>query len=385
MASFLAAECALTLVLLAAVVMGARQDLATARREFHVNEGVLTMWVTLPEAAYGTAADRAAFYTRLQERLTGLGPGTSAGLASALPAGGGVTQDVTIRGRTHPAGQPAPTALTVAVDQRYFAVTGIPIRGVGFGAPADDVWLDRVIVNERFVQLFLPGRDPMGEHIRLGSSPEASWLEIVGVVPSVRQRGGQDIDPVVYRPVRATAPATLAIVARAAGAPAALAAPLRQAVGEVDPNVPLYRTMTLDQAMHDARWNARLSNVLLRSIALIAGALALVGLYAVTAHAVGQRRRELGVLAALGARPRQLRWLVLRPAMTPLAGGLAVGFGCVSLFERLFDDPEQPIAMTDIATLIPLVGTVVVVAAVACLIPARRAARIDPIAALRSE
>jgi hypothetical protein len=309
----------------------------------------------------------------------------SAALASALPGGGGDTQDVEVLGRPVPAGQPAPTALTVAVDQRYFDVTGIPVRGAGFGGPARGAGLETAIVNERFVQLFVRDRDPIDAHVRVGSAPDGSWLRIVGVVPSVRQGGGREPDPVVYRPLRAVAPATMAVVARSGGDPAAVTAPLRQALVEMDPNVPLYRTMTLDRAMREARWNGRMSNVLLRSIALIGAVLALVGLYAVTGHAVGQRRRELGVLAALGARPRQLHWLVLRPAMKPLAVGLVLGIGCIHAFERLFDDPEQPVAMTDVATLVPLIAVVVLVAVVACLIPARRAARVDPIAALRSE
>jgi hypothetical protein len=278
-----------------------------------------------------------------------------------------------------------PTALTIAVDHRYFDVTNIPVRGGGFGAPDGGAGLEVAIVNERFVQLFLPDRDPIDERVRLGSSPDGNWLRIVGVVPTVRQRGGSEPDPVVYLPVRAVAPATMAIVARSAGDPAALSAPLREALVRMDPNLPLYRVMTLDRAMQEARWNGRLSNVLLRSIALIGAVLALVGLYAVTGHAVGQRRRELGVLAALGARPRHLHWIVLRPAMMQLTVGLVLGIGCTSAFDRLFNGADQPIAMSDVATLVPLIAVVVIVGAVACLVPARRAARVDPIAALRFE
>jgi ABC-type antimicrobial peptide transport system permease subunit len=100
---------------------------------------------------------------------------------------------------------------------------------------------------------------------------------------------------------------------------------------------------------------------------------------------VGQRRRELAVLAALGARPRELRRAVLRPTMVQLAGGLALGVGCAYLLDPLFNGADQPIAMTDAATLVPLIAAVLVVAAAACLIPAREAARADPIAALRLE
>ena len=195
-------------------------------------------------------------------------------------------------------------------------------------------------------------------------------------MPTIRQRGGIEPDPVVYRSLRGAAPSTVAIVAGADGDPTALSGPLRDALRELDPKLAAYRVMTLERAIQEARWNGRLSNVLLRSIALIGSVLSLVGLYAVTGHAVRQRRRELGVLAALGARPRQLQWLVLRPAMKPLTFGLLLGVGFVHAFERLLG-VATPIAMSDAATLVPLLAIVVVVAVTACLVPARRAAYVE--------
>jgi hypothetical protein len=303
-----------------------------------------------------------------------------AGLASTLPAGGGVVQDVALRGWTMPE-----TAVTIAVDHRFFEVADIPVRGEAFPAGGGGGPLDTVVVNERFVRLFLPDRDPIGEHVRVGSAAESRWFRIVGIVPTIRQRARTDPDPVIYLPLRAVAPPTAAIVARAAVDPAALSAPLREALAEMDRNLALYRVMTLDRAMHEAQWNGRIAGVLLRTLATIGAVLALVGLYAVTGHAVGQRRRELAVLAALGARPRELRRVVLRPAMVQLAGGLALGVGCTYLLDPLFIGVDQPIAMTDAATLVPLIAAVVVVALAASLIPAREAGRADPIAALRSE
>ena len=202
----------------------------------------------------------------------------------------------------------------------------------------------------------------------------------------MRQRGGPDPDPVVYQPLRGAPPTTTAVVARVDGDPTSLSGPLRDTLREIDPTVAAYRVMTLERAMHEARWNGRLSNVLLRSIALIGSVLSLVGLYAVTGHAVRQRRRELGVLAALGARPGQLQWLVLRPALRPLTIGLLLGVGFVHAFDRVLGSANPPpIAMSDATTLVPLIAVVVVVAVTACLIPARRAAHADPVDALRLE
>jgi putative ABC transport system permease protein len=386
MAGFLAAECALTLVLLAAVGVTARQDLAAARGEFRVDgTRLLTAWVTLPAATYGTDERRTAFYARVAERLAGLPGGVRATVTSALPGAGGAVQEIAVRGRSAPAvGESAPTALTIAVDRAYFAVTAVPVRGSGFGTTDGTGGPETAIVNERFVRLFLPDRNPIGEHVRLGPAADGVWLRIVGVVPTIRQRGGLDPDPVVYRPLRGAAPSTVAIVAGTDGDPTALSGPLRDALRELDPKLAAYRVMTLERAMQEARWNGRMSNVLLKSIALIGSVLSLVGLYAVTGHAVRQRRRELGVLAALGAGPGQLQWLVLRPALKPLAIGLLLGVGLVHAFERLLG-VTTPIAMSDAATLVPLLAIVAVVAATACLVPARRAAYLNPVEALRAE
>jgi putative ABC transport system permease protein len=387
MAGFLAAECALTLVLLAAVGVTTRQDLAAARGEFRVDgKRLLTSWVTLPAATYGTDDRRTAFYARLAERLAGLPGGVRVALTSALPGAGGAVQEIAVRGRSAPAaGESAPTALTIAVDGAYFAVTAVPVRGSGFGTTDGTGGPETAIVNERFVRLFLPDRNPIGEHVRLGPAGDGIWLQIVGVVPTIRQRGGLEPDPVVYRSLRGAAPSTVAIVAGADGDPTALSGPLRDALRELDPKLAAYRVMTLERAIQEARWSGRMSNLLLRSIALIGSVLSLVGLYAVTGHAARQRRRELGLLAALGARPGQLQWLILRRAMKPLAIGLLLGVGCVHAFDRLLGGAAAPIAMSDAATLVPLLAIVAVVAATACLVPARRAAYVDPVEALRSE
>lgn len=147
-----------------------------------------------------------------------------------------------------------------------------------------------------------------------GAKPSDSWLTIVGVSPTVRQRDLREPDPIVYLPLRAAPAAIVSLMARSRASPDTLGSTLREAVRRLDPDVPLYRVMTLDRAIEDARWNGRLSSTLAVSISLIAVALAAVGLYAVTAHAVAQNMPEIGVRIALGAQPSHLAWMTLKGA-----------------------------------------------------------------------
>jgi ABC-type antimicrobial peptide transport system permease subunit len=145
--------------------------------------------------------------------------------------------------------------------------------------------------------------------------------------------------------------------------------------------------MPLQQAMDEAGWNGRMAEVVARNIAIIALLMALVGLYAVTAHAVHMWRSELGLRIALGAQPRGVAWIVLRQALTQLAIGLALGVACTFAFDRLFTvaSDTDPTRLTDAGPLAFLMGLIAIVAIAACAIPVRRAIRVDPVVALRAE
>ncbi len=205
------------------------------------------------------------------------------------------------------------------------------------------------------------------------------------MAPAVRQRqrGGIEPEPVVYLPWRLTSPATLAIIVRAHGDPAALTPAIREAVRQMDPFLPVYRAATMADALRQLEWNGRISRVLLNSIGTIALLLALVGLYAVTAHSTRLRHKELGIRMALGARPTQIRGLVLRRAMGQMGIGLAVGIGGTLAFDRVFI--TTTIRLTDAIVLAPTLTLIVVVGLAACLWPASRATRVNPALALRQE
>jgi len=392
--AFLAVEFALTLVLLALVVTGIRQTRATQRAEFPFDAfPILSMWITVSGQPYATPESRDAFIDRLVASFAAVPGVSSVSVASALPRVGGPSMKLEIAGDPPPAPDAAiPTATVVNVGQEYFETLRAPLaQGRAFTA-IDGHGQPVAIVNQRLVDRFFGTRDPIGQLIRVtppGTTVDGPWARIVGVSPTIRQMfSGANPDPVVYMPYRSSSP-TAAILVRGDGAPDALAPALRQALHRLDPNLPLYRVMPLQQAMDEAGWNGRMASVVAQSIAMIALFMALVGLYSVTSHAVLWWFPELGLRIALGASGWNVAWIVLRRVLTQLSIGLALGLLATLAFDRLFNTPVDQVAgsvrMDDGVMLVLITISILVVAVMACLVPIRRAARVDPLVALRTE
>lgn len=392
--AFLAVEFALTLVLLTLVVTGIRQTRATERAEFpFVASPILSMWITVSGQPYATPESREAFLNRMLESFGAVPGVSSVSIASALPRVGGPAMTLEIAGDPPPApGSAIPTATVVNVGQQYFETLRAPLaRGRAFTS-IDGPGQPVAIVNQRLVDRFFGTRDPIGQLIRVtppGTTVAGPWARIVGVSPTIRQMfSGVNPDPVVYMPYRSSSPTT-AILVRGDGAPDDLAPALRQALHRLDPNLPLYRVMPLQQAMDEAGWNGRMASVVARSIAVIALFMALVGLYSVTSHAVLWWLPELGLRIALGASGWSVAWIVLRRVLTQLSIGLTLGLLATLAFDRLFNTPVDQVAgsvrMDDGVILALIAISILVVAVMACLVPIRRAARVDPLVALRSE
>jgi putative ABC transport system permease protein len=387
--AFLAAEFALTLVLLTNVAMGIFDARAARKAEFSIDPApLLTMWITLPDRPYDTLDARNRFLDRLGETLETLPSVSSVAVANALPGTGGSLQQFTIAGTSLP--ESASRARIILVGERYFDTIGAPLVSGRPFTPIDGTpGQDTAIVNKRFVELFLPNGDPIGTLIRVatagGQDRADAWLRIVAVAPSVRQStlGGTEPEPVVYLPLRSAPSPTVAIIVRAQGDPSALTPRVRESVRQLDPSLPVDRAMTMTDALRTQQWNGRISRVLLHGIGTIALVLALVGLYAVTAHSVRLRRKELGIRIALGARRGDVGALVLRRAILQLAIGLAFGIGATVAFDRLF--VTSGTRLTDPMVLLPAMLAIILVGTVACLWPASRAARLDPVLALRDE
>jgi ABC-type antimicrobial peptide transport system permease subunit len=171
------------------------------------------------------------------------------------------------------------------------------------------------------------------------------------------------------------------LLVRAPGSPGAIAPAVRDRLNDLDPNLPLVRAMTLDDALQQVRWVGQMSSLLLYGVGASALLLALVGLYAVTAHGVRQRRREIGIRVAVGARAADVLRLVLVPSARIVGAGLLAGALCTAIFDRLFTTTQ--LRLTDAAIMGPTLLAMAVVALVASVIPALAAARVDPVTVLR--
>jgi predicted permease len=391
--AFVVAEIALTLALLTSAGLLWRSFLAKYRSDLVIVDPsrLVTMRVLLPAERYPTAERREEFAEQLDERLASLPGAAAATLASVPPIGwGGSQRQLAIEGQP-PTGDAPPAVSYALIGSRYFETIGLPIiRGRALDAGDSVGGREGAIVNERVVALFFADRDPIGRRIRLvdaRSSEPASWITIVGVARAVPMLVGPSAQPpIVYVPYGAGPAPDHAVTILVRDAPLAQASSaVRAAVGGLDPSLPVYGIERLAAAVARGRYPQWLLGSWLGMVAGIAVVMAAVGLYALTAHGVAQRTQEIGLCMALGASRRRILWTVVRGALARLAVGLVLGFWGALSVGRLFQAFLVEVSPRDAATLAMVTAVLVVVSLFASLIPARRAARIDPMAALRCE
>jgi len=377
-------EVALTLALLAGAGLMLRSFLALYRLDNVVDTtDMTTMALRLPDAKYGEPREWTAFFRSLEERLAGTPTISAATTASTMPYAGAAARKLVLEGAD---GSPS-TVSYLTVGSRYFETLGLRlVRGRDFTEIDGTAGQEAAIVNELLAQAHFPNEDPLGKRIGLTGETEApSWFTIVGIAPSVRQRSMDGPDPTVYLPSRADPQPFAVLLVRGAPGTEAVVPIVREEVRALDPELPLYGIMEMDQLLSQSRWPYRVFGVMLAVFASIALVLSAVGLYAVVAHSISQRVQEIGVRMAFGAEARQVSWLVTRTTALPLFAGLVLGLTAALGVGRLLQSMLVQISPADPLTLLAIVALLLVVSSIACWVPARRATRLDPVSALRHE
>jgi putative ABC transport system permease protein len=386
-------QVALSIILL----IGAALLMQSFARVWNVNPGfqaanLLTMKIALPPARYDADQKKAVFYEELVRRVEALPGVREATMAMSLPTTVWARTNITkVEGQVDPdPGDPTADPVIQSITPGYFHTLRIPLRrGREFtahdntpGAPAV------IIINEGLARRFWPeyprGPDPVGQHIAEGYDKAIGWMEIVGIVPDVHE-GGLAFGTIkeFYLPNAKHPPQTAYLAIRTDGDPMRFVNAVRAQVRAIDSDQAVSDVKTMEAVLASTLGQRRLTMLLLGSFAGVALLLAVIGIYGVIAYSVAQRTQEVGIRRALGAQQRDILRLVLRQGLVLALIGVALGMAGAFALTRVIEGMLFQVNASDPATYVGIAVLLIVVALLASLIPARRAARIDPMAALR--
>ncbi|HET7306253.1 MAG TPA: ABC transporter permease [Gammaproteobacteria bacterium] len=347
-------------------------------------DNVLVAGLLVPREDHAGDAALSRFYANLLTQVEAVPGVTSASVASCAPLCRSVPGEyVRMRGYKAPAGAAYPTAGKIVIDGTYFRSLGIPLlRGRAFDARDTTHSQFVAVINQALAKQYFGGKNPLGRQIYI--SDPGKWYKIIGVVPSVKI---QSIDEAVPKRVAYVSAAqdperTMYLVIKTAVPPNLLINPLRNLLRKTDSAVAVFNVQTMQSRLADTLRNQRATMILVVAFGAIALALAIIGVYGVMSYAVGQRRTECGVRLALGALPEDVSWLILKDGLRLLAVGLAMGLGLAVLFGYLMSAQLFGVAPFDPVTLIGSAVVLFVITLVACWLPARRAAKLDPAIAM---
>jgi putative ABC transport system permease protein len=352
----------------------------------------LTFDLTLPDARYKKEEQQIAFYDQLLPRLRSL-PGVQAASAvMGLPLSGLdfiISFEVGGRPPVPPSQQPAMQVRVASPE--YFSTIGIPLKRGRLFTDDDRVQTPKVVlITESAARQYFPNEDPIGKTIKLGwgrgpGKPRAGG-EVVGIIGDVKDAGlNEPNPPQIYLPLRQWPVSFMTIVMKTSVPPTSLTEGARAQVAALDPNLPLSNVSTLDAIVAKSISQQRFYMTLLSLFAAVALVLAAIGIFGVLSYAVSQRTREIGIRMALGAQERTVIGLVVRQAMLLVGTGVAAGIALALDLSQTMTKMLFSIRPTDPMTFLSVAAVLAGVALLASYLPARRATRVDPIVALRSE
>jgi len=381
-------EMALAVVLLAGAGVMIRSYLKIHTADMGVDlTNVIGGSVDLPANRYPRPEDRIAFHDRLASRLEAMPGVESVATVDVLPSWGSTRVRYELAGVATDDGS-RPRLSTLKISPSYFGtVRAMLLSGREFSDTDLASALPVAIVNQQLARQFWPREKPIGQRLRVwdARTPQP-WVTVVGVVSNIVQNdmNRQRIDPVVYLPYRQQPGGGAWILVRTRDAATPLTNAIRREVRALDADLPMYGPMPIADRM-ERFWDTRFYGSLFLIFAAIALLLAAVGLYTVVAHAVGQRTQEIGVRMAVGAGARDVLILVSRQGLLPSGIGLLIGLAASGLVNRLLASELVQVSPSDPVSLAVASAALIGSAVLGCLIPARRAMRVDPIVALRHE
>jgi putative ABC transport system permease protein len=357
-------------------------------------ENVLTLQLRPPEASYAKPEAVVAFYRALLERVRGLPGVRAAGLVRSLPLAASIGDwGLDVEGFVESPGHNAKGDWQVVSDGAFEALGERLLRGRTLQPSDTAEALPVALVNETLARTYWPGEDPIGKRMRMGSNETRPWMTVVGMVKDERHNGvtatikEKFFVPYAQFPAARGGDASrgMALVVRAAGEPMRLVNPIRAEVHRLDPRLPIANVRLMTEVVDASMATPRLTGSLLSIFAGLALVLAAIGVAGVLAYLVSRRRREIGIRMALGASRVNVLGLVLRRGLAYAGAGILAGVAAALFLTRLMEGLLFGVAPRDPFTFLMVSGILLLIAAAASLIPALRAARLDPLEALRAE